>query len=162
MKCLAVIGSANCAQDDYKKFLEYKIKHDVLVVGIDALNKYKGQVKYFATYHAEDIPKCQDRAYKIICHKQWNDMVDIIRPIDLKKEPSGSSALLGTLVAIDRGYKKIILCGCPLQGKNDKGVSYVVFQKGWKFHKQSVADYVRSMSGWTKEFFGYPTLEWLR
>jgi hypothetical protein len=162
MKPLIVLGSAPCTNDDYQNVLALGIDdHDILVVGIDSLKNTKGIVKYFASYHLEDLPKAQDKAYKIICHKQHNDLVDIIRPINLQKEPSGSSALLGTLVALDEGYTKIILCGCPLTGKNVKGQDYTQFRKGWLFHQEKVKPFVRAMSGWTKELLSEPTQEWL-
>jgi hypothetical protein len=63
------------------------------------------------------------------------------------------------------GYKKIILCGCPMQGSNltaPKKAQYNCFQEGWLlFAKKMFEDKVRSMSGWTKDFLGYPTKEWL-
>ena len=161
MKPLIILGSAPITPEDYNHALQLINDYDLLVVGIDAVKYAKQKIKYLATYHPRDLPQCQDKAYKIICHRQFDNMVDITKPIDIKKEPSGSSALLGTLVALDEGYRKIILCGCPLQGKNYKGQPYSAFHKGWLFHLADVAPYTRSMSGWTKTLLGEPTSNWL-
>lgn len=159
---LIVVGAAPNTLDDFKAYSKLGFDDfDILVAGIDALKFVEPPVQYFATYHPGDLEKVQEKAFRIICNEQWQDMVDIIKPIDLRMEPSGSSALLGVLAGIDEGYKKIILCGCPLQGKNKKKQHYETFQLGWIFHKDDVKPFVRSMSGWTKEFLGEPTKEWL-
>jgi hypothetical protein len=59
------------------------------------------------------------------------------------------------------GYQRIILCGCPLIGKNDKAGSYETFRRGWEARRQELEDRVRSMSGWTREYLGAPDREWL-
>lgn len=162
MRALVIIGRAPCVKTDYENLLMMGLSdHDNLCVGINSWGWALSKMKYFATYHEEDIPLNADGSYKIICHKQYMNLVDIIKPIDLRKEASGSSALLGTMVAIDLGYEKIVLCGCPLEGKNPKGYPYEVFQKGWKEKEAQVKDKVKSMSGWTKQFLGEPTIDWL-
>lgn len=162
MKTLVIIGRAPCVKTDYENLLMMGLSdYDNLCVGIDSWGWALSKMKYFATYHEEDIPLNADGSYKIICHKQYMNLVDIIRSIDLKKEPSGSSALLGTLVGIDEGYKKIILCGCPLEGKDDQGRQYRAFMPGWKYHESKLQGIVKSMSGLTKQLLGEPTREWL-
>jgi hypothetical protein len=158
---LIVMGSAPCAKEDYEKAISMiESDYDILGVGIDYC-KVDKPIKYFATYHTKDLPSMQDKFCTIICHRQYNNMVDIVRGIDVRKEPSGSSALLGTLVAIDQGYSKIILCGCPLEGKNIKEQPYKMFWGGWRYHYEGVKWFVRSMSGWTMRLLGEPTKLWV-
>lgn len=165
MKPLIILGSASSLLEDYNKALSLGMQdHDCLVVGITALKMIDFPVKYFASYHPEVMPKVdkENKPYKIICHEQYEGMVDIIKPLKFNEEPSGSSSLLGVLAGIDEGYKKIILCGCPMTGKNAKTYPYAVFRKGWVFHEKYIKPYVRSMCGWTKELLGEPTEEWLK
>jgi len=69
---------------------------------------------------------------------------------------------LGTVAAIKLGYKKIILCGCPLEGACRTGFQpYNHFQRGWIARYQEVFSYTRSMSGYTKEILGFPTKKWI-
>jgi hypothetical protein len=130
-------------------------------IGKSAMNKHLYPIKYMATYHPNEIDEAKrlrreaggNTDYQVISHEK-KEGVDIIEPYEA---PTGSSALCGALAAIRFGYKKIILCGCPLTDKK-----YVVFQAGWTAKKEKVKDFVRSMSGWTKEFLGEPTGEWLK
>ncbi len=54
------------------------------------------------------------------------------------------------------GYKRIILCGCPLTGNAPEGNPYDDFRPGWIENKAELVGRVTSMSGWTKELLGSP------
>ena len=179
MNHLVIIGSASCASEDLASLDRFRVNTpgpgsahgelvepwDFMLIGLDAVDKFPGEVKYFVTYHVEDIPESINRRkalggncdFKIISH-ETKPGVDIVHP---HEAPSGSSALMGVLAGIKLGYQRMILAGCPLTGKNPKGGSYDNFQKGWQAHLDQYAGKVRSMSGWTKEFLGSPTEEWL-
>lgn len=139
--------------------------YDFMAIGFDVVDKLAWPILYMATYHPEDIPEARARRerfggntdYQVISMEK-KEGVDIVIPF---KPPSGSSALLGTLAAFKLGYKRIILCGCPLDGKNIKGGSYESFRIGWEAAEKEMNDRVRSMSGWTRDFLGAPTDEWL-
>lgn len=163
---IAIIGRAPCWSADFKSLMEMVPEVDIMTVGKDC--EYAGHVDFFATYHPADIPvyKVKRTAsglntdYKIVCHVNEKD-----KPADLVfryEHPSGSSALLGAQAAIYLGHKKIVLCGCPLEGVNENNYSYTSFQKGWVKHKAELENKVRSMSGWTAKFLGQPDLEWLQ
>jgi hypothetical protein len=176
---LIVLGAAPCLENDLiyleKKFGKFLFDSaDYMAIGVDAVKRGISSVKYIATYHPEDIPEIKEKMkdfddYRIICHVE-NGSKNInnkpISGVDIVIEyepPTGSSALLGTLAAIKLGYKKIILCGCPLEGKSKRQPNevYSTFHKGWQSKRETVIDCVRSVSGWTKEFLGEPTKEWL-
>jgi hypothetical protein len=144
-----------------------------MIIGLDAVDKYSFDAKYFATYHPSDIEPAMERRKKyggninfekIIAHQQHHnnatgrDLVDLIIPCE---PPTGSSALLGVLAGIRMGYEKIIVCGCPLIGSNDKAYDYAKFQPGWTAKLNEIKGVTRSMSGWTRELLGAPTKEWL-
>lgn len=169
---LIIVGSAPCAQEDVAGALSllHEIQDmndafDVMAIGMDAVN-YIVHIDYFATYHTADIDEARIRReadglntdYKIIAHMQYKEMVQTILPCN---PPSGSSALLGVLAGIKLGYRKIIVCGCPLIGKNAKGFDYANFQKGWTAKFAAIKDKTRSMSGWTKKLLGAPDEVWL-
>lgn len=163
MNNIILVGRGPNWLGDFEKASSLFEKHDVIAIGGDCL--YKGHINFMATYHEKDIfPYFQKRKleglntnYKVIHHEKRKD-VDIIIPYE---EPSGSSALLACFASIKMGYDKIVLCGCPLDGLNDKKHPYSMFQKGWEFHFNKVKNQARSMSGWTQKLLGGPTQEWI-
>jgi len=163
---IVLIGCAPCWDNDLNRFKEFGISFDIGAIGLDC--PYEGEIKYFFTYHPDDIQLNNEKRkkrglsldYTIISHVfDKNHMVSQTEPWE---SPSGSSAMLGTLFSMRIGYKKIILCGCPLEGNNDKGFSYKPFRKGWETRKEKVINKVKSMSGWTAEFLGKPEEDWLK
>lgn len=172
-KYLLVIGAAENVLEDIliiKHILSIEnVSFDYMCIGLDACNKVKEHVKYIATYHKLDIDKIRENRsdikgnldYKIIGHEQ-NENVNIVIPFNSREEKSGSSALLGVYAAQIEGYNKIILCGCPLEGKSKTTQNtYEMFRKGWEQSKKLEREKVRSMSGWTKVYLGAPDNNWL-
>jgi len=169
MNRLIITGSHRTTLDEIHMIPDYR-KYDFMAIGLDAVHLYQWNIKYVATYHPDDIPKIKERREKIgntdyllICHVNEVDGkkvegVDIVTPYE---PPSGSSALLGALTAIRMGYEKIILCGCPLIGSNGANQTYEGFREGFIRKKEALKGKVKSMSGWTKEFLGEPTTEWI-
>jgi hypothetical protein len=172
-KILIITGSAPCVVEDIEAALllfrsvplclcafDPMLHPDFMSIGLSSVDKHLHHIKYMATYHPVQIPEIKKRReaaggntdYLVISHEQ-NPGVDILEPFI---PPTGSSSHLGALAAIRIGYKKIILCGCPLTD-----TKYKVFQEGWSAKIKQVRVYVRSMSGWTKELLGAPTGEWL-
>lgn len=169
-KTLIIIGSAPCVQEDIiafaTSFIPWAERSDYMLIGLDSVDKYLGRAKYFTTYHPADIAAALKRRTEaggntdwIIVSQEQNGMIDIVIP--LLSGPSGSSSLCGVHAGMKEGYKKIILCGCPLIGKNAANDNYEVYQQGWLAKYKEIKECVRSMSGWTREFLGAPTLEWL-
>ena len=166
-KIIVLIGCAPGWEIDLSRFASVCQFFDIGAIGLDC--PYEGKIDYFFTYHPEDIKKYEakrkanglSRNYLVVSHTQAEEegLVDItIR----YQSPSGSSAMLGTLFALETGYEKIILCGCPLTGFNRDKISYSPFQEGWMARKSLVIGKVKSLSGWTSEFLGTPTEEWLK
>lgn len=166
---LIITGAGPCVLDDMDAIIipRFMVNYDYMAIGLDAADKYPYHIKYMATYHPAEIPEIKTRResiggntdYQVISHVSQAG-VNIVEPL-LPGERSGSSALLGALAAIKLGYTRIILCGCPLTGKNAKNSAYESFRIGWEQKKDYLADRVRSMSGWTRESLGSPTEEWI-
>ena len=176
-KVALIVGCAPCWGDDLNQFKTICSEFDVFAIGLDC--PYKEEIKYFVTYHIEDIEAYKRKRtgdYKIISHTndfikysrerrkkpEWaNTNVDIVYP---HQAPSGSSSLLGTKAALFKlGYNKVVLIGCPMDTGSieNKAKSYSVFRKGWLYFKSDLVGKVKSMSGWTKELLGEPTKGWV-
>jgi len=176
-KVALIVGCAPCWEDDLNQFKTICSEFDVFAIGLDC--PYKEEIKYFVTYHIEDIEAYKRKKtgdYKIISHTndfikysrerrkkpKWaNTNVDIVYP---HQAPSGSSSLLGTKAALFKlGYNKVVLIGCPMDTGSieNKAKSYSVFRKGWLYFKSDLVGKVKSMSGWTKELLGEPTKGWV-
>lgn len=168
MKPLIIVGCAECVFDDIKALPVGDF--DYMAINY-ATGFVKNHIVYAATYHPFDCDILEQMKYrrilikgntdyKVIAHKAGHG-VDIVEPF---VAPSGSSAMLGVLAAIRLGYEKIVLCGCPLIGSRDllgDVFEFKLFQQGWIAKAGTVRDKVKSMSGWTKDFLGSPTSEWL-
>ena len=98
----------------------------------------------------------------------------------------GSSGLFAVTIALDMGYDRIVLAGCPMEGAlrvtypdgypgncgEDKdgyhdpmpnqSRGFAVYQQAWTRHFDLIKDKTRSVSGWTQELLGAPTAEWIR
>lgn len=167
-KIMAVVGFAPCVKDDLKALHEFIPSHDLdyTAVGLDVVDQHSLPFSYMATYHVEDIDLAKQKRiktigqvdFKVICHVKDNPNTEIFEPY---KPPSGSSALLAAQACLRMGYRKIVLCGCPLLGSNQKAQGYEKFHRGWIAEKDLISPFVRSMSGWTNELLGMPTREWL-
>ena len=165
-KALIITGAAPCVLDDIAAIPDV-CQYDYMIIGFAAAGMHTIYSKYMATYHPAMIPDIKKRRegiggntdYKVISHLGQAG-VDIVEPL-LPGERSGSSALLGAQAAIKLGYYKIVLCGCPLTGNNEKGSPYESFRVGWTQKKKYLNDRVRSMCGWTQELLGAPTEEWI-
>lgn len=176
---LIITGSAPCVIDDlaaaFRLYSQICLLspgscsfYDFMAIGLSSVDKHLWPIKYMATYHPAEIPEIKKRReaaggntdYLVISHEH-KPGVDIFEPFI---PPTGSSSHLGALAAIRLGYKKIILCGCPLTGDcpTHKGNKYETFRAGWTAKLSIVKPFVRSMSGWTRELLGEPTEEWLK
>jgi hypothetical protein len=173
---LIVFGIAPCLEEDLKNLSEItNIENwDFLAVGLDAATRLTNRIQHVATYHPKELVQFRERRKQARLNLNYlthshtvlkNQEIDHVWPLVARSPFSGSSAFLGCQAGVGLGYEKIVLCGCPLQGKKLDSKSEIIydkFQKGWeKFAKEMFGDSVRSMSGWTRDFLGFPTKEWL-
>ena len=79
----------------------------------------------------------------------------------------GSSGLFATKVALEQGATRVVCCGVPLVKAAahffdpSPWPSGEAYRGGWIKHEAELMGRVRSMSGWTREYFGAPDEEWL-
>jgi hypothetical protein len=179
-KWLIIMGSAPCLEEDLeniKSEIEYlrllEEIFDFMAIGLDCADRYLGRIEHCATYHPVDFAGFRKRrsiaggnldyvthSHEMLegSHVMNGEQAQRIWPY---QKPSGSSAMLGVEVGIGLGYEKIIVAGCPLVGKNQKGSRYNEFQDGWTKRFETIKDKVRAMSGFPRELLGGPTEEWL-
>ena len=163
-RVLIIYGAAPCTEADYAEAMKLAGVADLAGVGLDT-SEVPLPFDWIVTLHPVEAQEIKARRAKaglgeiiIVAHEKQNWKVDILEPY---VPPTGSSALLGVGYGMRLGYKKIILCGCPLTGKNAGGYEYSRLRAGWEAQKDGIDGIVKSMSGWTKDFLGEPTKEWL-
>jgi hypothetical protein len=168
---LIIVGSAPCVAGDLADIKNHE-EYDFMAIGLDAIDKYPGRIKFLTTYHPEDLVPALERREAAggntdyITISSFDEIGNDKFKVDViirHEPPSGSSALHGALAAVRVfDYEKVILAGCPLEGQNAKGIDYnKQFSRGWEVHAPKLQGKVRSMSGWTRCFLGGPTKEWL-
>ena len=164
-KLLIITGSAPCVLEDLARAKELATSYDLLAVGLDAVDKYAEPIKYVSTYHPKEIAEIAERRagygntdYLVISHQEKPGVDICIKDWWI---PSGSSSLLGVQAAQRLGYDKIILCGCPLTGKNKDEQDYKNFHSGWQKRLKEISACVRSLSGWTRDLLGAPDDQWI-
>ena len=173
---ILILGIAPCLEKDLAEITFGRAEEfDYIAIGLDMADRVSFPIQHMCTYHPEDIFAFKERRkaiggnsdYIIHSHIQpgfeerqvperLNQGVNQCWPLVDKHPLSGSSSFLGCQVAVGLGYRKIILCGCPMSGSNlinPKTSAYDGFQQGWiRYARQMFGDKVKSMSGWTKEF----------
>jgi predicted SAM-dependent methyltransferase len=83
------------------------------------------------------------------------------------KDWGGSSGLFAYQVARNHGHTKIIFCGVPMTSTPNMFRAQTwhavgAFTRQWTVHRDEIAKYARSMSGWSAGLIGKPDEEWLR
>ena len=180
-KWLIIMGSAPCLEEDLEN-IKLEIGYlreideifDFMAIGLDCADRYLGRIEHCATYHPIDFTDFRKRravaganldyithSHEILKTDSAGVEIEQAQHIWPYQAPSGSSVMLGVEVAISLGYKKIIVAGCLLTGKNRKGFSYSEFREGWNRRFETIKYKVRAMSGFPRELLGGPTEEWL-
>lgn len=170
-----VIGSAKCVWDDlYVSSLLFDPDITIAVNKIGVV--YIGNIDHWVSYHADLLSKwstLRKQAGLSPVKNFWSGLATSRHePRDVKRHANrgGSSGLLATCIALDElQASKVVLAGIPIDptmghfdnvnkawrdGKN--------YQTHWIQKKNYFNDRVRSMSGWTSELLGKPTIDWLK
>lgn len=169
-----ILGDADCVFEDAERAL-HLFKPGAIVATSNIGKDWETDVDVWCTLHPEKA-------------KGWVGMVNAIkarteagrnRPetwghrkaagIDrVCADWAGGSGLFTTRVAlIEKGFSRVVLAGVPMTRTphyNDKEPWREAerYHKGWIKRFQEISNRVRSMSGWTEEMFGGPSVEWLK
>jgi hypothetical protein len=137
----------------------------------DTISIFPYKINYVVTLHPEKMSVwIHDRIQnnypmpidELWCHRAYRGFSHSA------KDWQASSGGLTLRVAREKGYTHNILCGVPMTSEADHVTRHVPwnaaqgFIRGFKRRIAELAPYTRSMSGWTQEQFGEPTVEWLQ
>lgn len=166
-----ILGGANTLEEDRKAALAL-FEPDLIIACNHAARDEKGRVDHWVSMHPELMPHWhRQRAEAGLPESQAQLWHPRHKPHPLPSRPikswGGSSGMLCIAVAEDLGVTHAVLAGVPMVKMNrhydDEKPWFECRQyyPSWERHKERIAPWVRSMSGWTRELLGSPTEEWL-
>jgi len=136
--------------------------------------RWDGPLHHWATLHAEKGKRWKQRRGKAGLDMNlttWSSVRRTIIDRHFAGWTKGSSGLYGVSVALrGLGCPRAIGCGIPMDGGRNtfSGKKWNAFQRyrrGWLDEDngvpQTLRSRFRSMSGWTRETFGAPTVDWI-
>ena len=173
MKNAIILGSGQYLFGDYDKAKTIMPDHDLIAVNMSGI--CFPNIVHLVSLHCERVPAflavaLQDNGRHITTHSQESNQT--IPEIECRWNfgtAGGSSSLFAVRVALRLGYKRVILCGVPLD-KNRRfydgyGRKSEICDRAteisWQMAKAELGDKVRSMSGKTRDILGEPTKEWV-
>lgn len=176
MKRALVIGGADCVHADIAAALA--IFTPDAIIAVNNIGMSYPRVDYWVSFHSEHFERWLKRRRELglqdpkqlWSYRTWSQYpcsmpIQILR----RRHWGGSSGLMATQVAIQElGFDRVVIAGCPLTNTPhfDREPGRV-WKEAHRYHDQwrenavDLKQYARSMSGWTREFLGYPTREWL-
>lgn len=182
-----VFGGAACVHDDFRRLEDLYGPWDGLVIAVNDIGTHLEQIDHWVTLHPDKMVEAgtdpdhpegwpwekQRRekgladGYVTWTHKPNRGTMKVV-----KSWGGGSSGLLGVCTAYEIGCQRVVLCGVPMDDgawfegsvthdASERFTSVDSHRRVWRRTKDKLIKRVRSMSGWTKEMLGEPTLEWL-
>ena len=159
-----VIGTGPTLTSDLQLWEKSGLK-ELLPVDIIAVNRagfiYLEPINAWASHHPLEMTgwfierrKAGGNSDFDVYASRKTPIVEYVLP---HEEPTGSSSLLAVNVAFSRGCLGVVVLGCPLNTED-----YKIYQEGWLYRKTYLAPRVRAYSGFIREMFGCPTVEWFR
>lgn len=176
MTIAVILGGADNLGSDLAAALKL-FTPDIVIATNHAGKDYEGHVDHWVTMHPEKMMAWvteRHKAKRPAAGQLWKPQ-ERHNPngLDFRNVPSwgGGSGLLAVTVAVRALKVRAVLCGVPMQAalshyddkKKQPWRECPVYIKSWMIPKRHAEykDYIRSMSGWTREFLGHPTREWL-
>lgn len=174
-----VLGGAACVWDDVDA-LEAMLGHPwpgVVIVVNDMGYKpgHSGRiwdrpVHHWATLHAEKLAawkRMRQQAGLDMGLLTWSSVRRTVVDRHFQGVTNGSSGLYGVTVALKGlGHPRAIGCGVPMDGRANTfsgrdWAYHVRYRKGWADNEDWLRRRFRAMSGWTRQTFGAPTVDWI-
>ena len=177
MTVAVVVGGARGVLKQYEQAVDLcadaGLPHVTLVVN-DVITIFGGDVDHAVTLHADRLKdwlrERRDRGYSdpgMTWAQRQPRANNSPRVEKIVPEWGGSSGLYAVTIALlHLKLRKVILCGVPMDNqvhliRGRPWQNFGVFVKAWRSHREEIAPYVRSFSGWTAELFGMPTQQFL-
>lgn len=173
-----ILGGSDKVWQEARMALEL-FEPDAIFAIKDMIEHWPGRIDYAISLHPERL---KDQALKRAAngypfgYQTWshqkmrggNPRGAPLPDVDKVMEDwAGSSGLFAVQVALQQGFKKIVLAGIPMDGTGNHFIrrrqwqTAHQFAKAWRKHSNALRGRVRSMSGWTADEFGRPNREWL-
>jgi hypothetical protein len=174
-KIAFVIGGASCVWHDWNR-ARFLCVPDVSVLINDMGVDYPGAVDLWVSYHQNLLAEWIKKRKKLGLPDATKHFVGPGRcrkgvpGAKVIKVHGGSSGLLATYAALKEHATHVILTGVPLDTQQGhvlgkyKGEGWPDgknYQGHWKRDFKALRGKVRSMSGFTRDLLGEPTLDWL-
>lgn len=170
-----VIGGAQCVFDDIEAAL--KLFTPSTIVAVKDIGITYPHIDHWATYHPDRMPRELEQRRKLglnmpVCVWTYDEVKRIPNfpvPVQRIKQRGGSSGLLGVLAGL-RVADKVVCAGIPMDAtmphfhkrKNGRAWSEAkLYRSHWLNALLDNKHRVRSMSGWTRATYGFPTESWL-
>lgn len=166
---IAVVGSAPCYMQDLGELLWQRPDCEIAVINrmISVPFKYNYHISMHGDMFRDAITEEKKKRDFVTISNTNYGWID--ECCGAQKEASyGGSVAYAISIFGNRNYR-VVLCGCPFDatGHHDDANGNYHDKELWDWfmrghpYRAAVNDNVRSMSGKTRELFGYPTKEWL-
>lgn len=173
--CL-VLGSAPCLWDDVER-AQALHRFDAVIAAKQAGIYWPGELYSWVTLHPDWMPDYIAQreangyppAREIVAHKKRSIVEKEFHYRWPGAHDTAASGMSAAKYAVcDCGFIRVVLCGIPMEvgpridgeGKWNEGMVQK-YRAAMVPVLDDVRKYVRSMSGWTREVLGEPTVEWL-
>jgi hypothetical protein len=173
LKIALCLGGAAKVQEEANEAYELLGREfDMVVACNDIGGDWAGKLTHWCTLHPEKLNAWEMKRHKLRLPREYE--VHFHREYTARRghktthDWGGSSGLLAVKVALEAGADRVICAGIPMTksphyhsnpAKNWRFADH--HKRGWTAHMDVLKQYVRSMSGWTRDELGAPTKQWL-
>ena len=172
-----ILGGAACLDEDLAAAAALGITEETaaIIATNHAGRDRPGRVDAWASFHAELFNRWiaeREAAGRPPALMLWTAERPLHEPqmppnLHLTSHWGGSSGLLAVAVALELGFRRIVLCGVPMTAEGehyDRAGLWIDagnYRRAWLDRAGVLAGRVRSMSGWTRDMLGEPDSAWL-
>lgn len=178
---LLIVGDATGVLEDMEKWYQIAegiVDYDTMAVNYAALI-VPHPIQHYAAgdAHMPDMQRVARKLPKGVLKHAWNAGSSGFNVCWMRNGRGGWSGTSGNLavkIGLALDYTRIVLCGCPMDKSgnwyrpfipsNDIKAEKDHTPHLWKWMEiacRPIGKFLKSMSGNTKDLFGYPTREWL-
>jgi len=127
-------------------------------------------IHHWCTLHAEKLQGWQNQRRNAGLPKieeTWSSVRRTVVKNHFQGITGGSSGLYTVSVALFAlGYPRVVTCGIPMDATKNTfsardWTSFKRYKLGWERDINRLKGRVRSMSGWTAQVLGRPTVDWI-
>ena len=159
-----VLGGGLCVWKDAEAALAL-FEPDAVIAINDMIPRWPGPIDYACSLHDDKIARWKasrpgNKLYQVWSRKRSKGIDRVTN------DWGGSSGLYACKILMQEGFDRIVLAGVPMVpaeknvARNQVWNAAKSYRKAWERHAE-IKQFVRSISGWTKDLLGYPTPEWL-